>query len=131
MFMQAENLILVCKVPSSLSCFFIIVFNVILPLSFRSPSRVLFFQISRHVFVTSQRLYYEHVDLQVTNYAADVRSEAFTTANGDKIFSEYQPCQLVKNYLLFSDNLCPHPQDLTEIHPGTSVIFFQLIRSIS
>jgi hypothetical protein len=36
-----------------------------------------------------------------------VRSEAFMTAEVDKIFSGYQLCQLVKNYQRFKDCLSP------------------------
>jgi hypothetical protein len=41
-----------------------------------------------------------------------IRSEAFTAAEVDKIFSGYQPCQLVKNYGCLRDGLCPHHQGL-------------------
>lgn len=39
-----------------------------------------------------------------------IRSEGFTTAEVDKIFSGYQPLQLFKNYQFFRRHLCPHLQ---------------------
>jgi hypothetical protein len=46
-----------------------------------------------------------------------VRSKAFTATNINKIFSGYQPCQLVKNH-----------QRFREMVPETSVVFNQLAR---
>jgi hypothetical protein len=37
----------------------------------------------------------------------------FTASENDKLFSTFQPCQLVKNNRLFSDQLSPHDEVLT------------------
>jgi hypothetical protein len=42
----------------------------------------------------------------------DVRSEASTASKADKIFSGYQPCQLVKNFRRFREHVCAHCPDL-------------------
>jgi hypothetical protein len=54
-------------------------------------------------------------------------------AKVDKIFSSYQPCQLVKNYGHFRDHLCPNYQGLMShqipmMVPEMLVIFNQLTR---
>jgi hypothetical protein len=58
--------------------------------------------------------------------------------NINKVFSGYQPCQLVKNHRRFRDHLCPHQgYDDTALMTGsamvpeTSVIFKQLTRLIA
>jgi hypothetical protein len=59
----------------------------------------------------------------------NVRSEAFTMAKLEKIFSGYQLYQLGKNHLHFRDHLCPHHQGLIlrpEMVPEMSVTFTQL-----
>jgi hypothetical protein len=43
----------------------------------------------------------------------DVRFEAFTVSEVDKIFSGYQPYQLVKNFRYFREHICGHLQGLT------------------
>lgn len=54
-----------------------------------------------------------------------IKHSYLTAAKVDKIFWNYQSCQLVKNYQRSRDHTCSHHQDLV---PETSIIFNQLTR---
>jgi hypothetical protein len=59
---------------------------------------------------------------------------AFTAATVSKIFSGYQPCQLVKNNRRSWDRLYPYYQEVmsgAQMVPETSVTFSQLTWPIS
>jgi hypothetical protein len=75
-----------------------------------------------------------YVSKIVHNFPLSVHANARIVA--DEIFSDCQPCKLVKNSRHFRDHLCPHHQGQdhqtlvmgTQMVPETSVIYNQLTR---
>jgi hypothetical protein len=99
-----------------------------------SRVRVLFMATVFFIRQNMKNCHNERVENLQYTFHRHLRSEVFTTAKVDKVFSGHQPCQLVKNHRRFRNHPCPHHQGLlfgTDMVPETSLIFTQLTRLLS